>query len=605
MKKLRFPIAFKLVGITVSLLLIVTSLIALRTSKYFEQEIRQTHEQSNQIQAANRATEIEGLLQGYIDKIKMYASLMYKAYATPEEKQSALDISFHQDRDMVAIEIYEMKDGAIQLTDRVEDADYIKQQGQNAEYLLNLKGLRPFPTAQVFAGEVMILNVSVPNGIPLIAMGIPFVKDAFEKVSHVAVAYIRQEKIQKAFSQQGASEIYLVDAQGRVMAHPEDKLAIEAKSLSDNPVVAEAIKSKFRSNHLPSFKNPADKKIYYGVFNRTPFGVAVVAQVPEEVILEPAKQVRRQAFYVGGLVLSGALFLIFLFSISLTRPIEKLLELTLEVARGNFNVDASGKINSKDEVNDLAVAFDRMTTGLKALVKTQGADVAQTLMDADLENLGGTKKYVTVLFSDLRDFTKFSEGHTPEEVVEMLNEYFEVMVGCIERNKGRVNKFIGDAIMAMWGAPTATDEDPFLAVMAAVEMRIELNKLNELRISRGQGPIKIGVGLHCGEAVAGTIGSKSRLEYTIIGDTVNQASRLEASTKAFGTDLLLSEELKNVVESLFIIDYAGSAEVKGKAEALKMFKVKGYMDREGNPVEVITPYSEYHAEAVDKIKVAS
>jgi adenylate cyclase len=297
-------------------------------------------------------------------------------------------------------------------------------------------------------------------------------------------------------------------------------------------------------------------------------------------------------------------FLIFLFSISLTRPIEKLLELTLEVARGNFDVDASGKINSKDEVNDLAFAFDRMTSGLKALVKTQGADVAQTLMDTDLENLGGTKKYVVVLFSDLRDFTKFSEGVTPEEVVAMLNEYFEVMVACIERNKGRVNKFIGDAIMAMWGAPHATDNDPWYAVMAAVEMRIELNKLNELRISRGQGPIRIGVGLHCGEAVAGTIGSKSRLEYTIIGDTVNQSSRLESSTKAFGTDLLISEDLMNAVKAKFIIDYAGAAEVKGKTEALKMFKVRGYLDKDNNPILIETPYSEYQAEAVDKIKVA-
>jgi len=126
-----------------------------------------------------------------------------------------------------------------------------------------------------------------------------------------------------------------------------------------------------------------------------------------------------------------------------------------------------------------------------------------------------------------------------------------------------------------------------------------------LRFSRGQGPITIGIGIHCGEAVAGTIGSKSRLEYTIIGDTVNQASRLEASTKAFGVDLLISQEMYEKVKDAFIIELAGTAEVKGKSEPLKMYRVRGYIDENGQPVIVQTPYSEYQAEAADKVKIAS
>lgn len=603
MRNLRFPIAFKLVGLTVVLLLLVTGLIAIKTSQTFEKEIRQTHEQSTQSQATGRATEVEGLIQSYVDKIRMISSLMYKPYATPAEKDEAINISFRPDRDLVSVEIFEMKDGKPVSVDRVMNEDFIKKQGQPPEYIPNLRAQKPFPLASVFAGKIEILNSSVPKGIPLITIGIPFVKDSFERVSHIAVADVRQDKIQKIFSGQGASEIFLVDAQGNTLAHPDDKYSIEATSFRDNPVVEDSISSKFRSNQKSGFVNPLDKKKYYGFFNRTSFGIAVVAQIPEEIILEPAKASQRQAFRLGGLVLSVALFLIFIFSMTLTSPIEKLLDLTIQVARGNFDVDATGKIKTKDEVKDLAIAFDRMTSGLKALVKTQGADVAKTLMDADLDSLGGTKKNVAVLFSDLRDFTKFSEGHTPDEVVLMLNEYFEVMVSCIERNKGMVNKFIGDAIMAMWGAPNSTGNDEVLAARAALEMRIELNKLNELRISRGQGPIKIGVGLHCGEAVAGTIGSKSRLEYTIIGDTVNQASRLEASTKAFGLDMLISEEMMEKVKDSYIVEYAGSAEVKGKAQALKMFRVKGFIEN-GQPMEIVTPYSEFEAGDADKVKVA-
>ncbi|RYZ95843.1 MAG: adenylate/guanylate cyclase domain-containing protein, partial [Proteobacteria bacterium] len=369
-----------------------------------------------------------------------------------------------------------------------------------------------------------------------------------------------------------------------------------------NAAVKAAITSKFRSNHLRNFQ--IGDRAYYGVYYKTAAGPSVIAQIPKDIIREPVVQVKRQAYFVGGMVLSAALLVISLFSITLTRPIERLLEITEEVAQGNFDVNAAKRIRSRDEVNDLAIAFDRMTSGLKALVRTQGADVAQTLMDSDLEHLGGTKKKVTILFSDLRDFTKFSEGHSPEEVVAMLNEYFEVMVSCIERHEGRVNKFIGDAIMAMWGAPDSTGNDEALALSCALEMRVELEKLNKQRIARNQAPIKIGIGIHVGEVLAGTIGSKSRLEYTVIGDAVNLASRLEASTKAFGVDLLVSNELELLLGSQFMMELAGSAEVKGKAAPLKMFKVNGYYSDTGAEVLVKTPYSNFEAEAVDKVKVA-
>lgn len=604
-ERFRFPIAFKLVTITITLLFSITALIAIRSSEQFTAKFRDTTEISNRTQAENRATEIEGLLQSYLEKTKIVASLMYRNTVNEADREESLNLTFRNDKDFVSVEIFEVQDGIPRSVKRIVNLDYLKSYDLSEDYLSTVRKSKPFPLNAVFAGQVEIINSSLPKGAPLITLGLPFVKDSFERVSHVAIADFRLDRIQKTFAAVGASEIFLVDRNGVVLAHPEDQLALQAVSMKENPIVQKAIEAKERSNHIPSFVNPATKEQYYGVFNKTPFGVAVIAQIPEEVILEPAKLAQRTAFYVGALVLSGALFLVFLFSVSLTSPLEKLLEITGEIARGNFEVHAGKQIATADEVGDLAKAFDHMTSGLKALVKTQGADVAKALMETDLDNLGGTKKNVAVLFSDLRGFTKFSEGCTPEEVVEMLNEYFEVMVGCVERNKGRVNKFIGDAIMAMWGAPTSTGQDEALAAMAALEMRIELNKLNDLRLSRGQPPIMIGIGLHCGEAVAGTIGSKSRLEYTIIGDTVNQASRLEASTKAFGTDIIISEEMMNKVKDYFVVDYAGAAEVKGKSEPLKMFKIKGYVDEDGAQQIVQTPYSEYQAEAADKVKVAA
>lgn len=602
--RFRFPIAFKLIGLTVTLLLAVTLLIAMESSKYFEKEVRQTHERANQIQVNDRATEVESLLQSYVDKIRVIAPLLTMTYPSNELRDQIMNISIHPDRDLVAIEIYQFKDGRPALVRRVQNEEFLLTIGKDERYIEALRQSLAFPLESLFAGNFEVMSSSIKEGLPLLTIGIPFAKDDNGHVTHAALADIRLEKLQKIFATKGAAEIFLVDKIGRVLAHPDDRLALSNADKSESPLVSEALDSRFRSNHLPVFWNPDDSRKYYGVFNRTSFGVTVLGQIPEDIILEPAIQVKRKAFYIGGLVLSFSLFLIFLLSISLTRPIEVLLELTNKVAQGNFNVTAADKVASKDEVNDLAIAFDHMTTGLKALVKTQGAEVAQTLMESDLEILGGTKKYVSVLFSDLRGFTEFSEGHTPEEVVSMLNEYFEVMVTCIEKNHGRVNKFIGDAIMAMWGAPTASKDDEYLATKAALDMRMALEALNDRRIARQQTPIKIGIGIHCGEAVAGTIGSKSRLEYTIIGDAVNQASRIEASTKAFGADLLLSDEVVSRVTDRFIIEFAGSAEVKGKAEPLRLYRVRGFFDQSGAPVIVKTPYSDFAAESADKVKVA-
>jgi adenylate cyclase len=187
----------------------------------------------------------------------------------------------------------------------------------------------------------------------------------------------------------------------------------------------------------------------------------------------------------------------------------------------------------------------------------------------------------------------------------MLNEYFEVMVGLINQHGGVVDKFIGDAIMAVWGAPKGTDRDPQNAVRAALEMRRALAVLNEKRLARGHVPIKIGMGLHRGEAISGTIGSHERMEYTVIGDTVNQASRIEASTKSFGTDLLLSQDLAEFAQEEFLMEAAGSVEVKGKSQPLQLFKVRGYYDANKAPVEIRTPYSDYEAGHDAKVHIAS
>jgi adenylate cyclase len=155
--------------------------------------------------------------------------------------------------------------------------------------------------------------------------------------------------------------------------------------------------------------------------------------------------------------------------------------------------------------------------------------------------LGGTAQEVTVLFSDIRSFTTLSEQLGARETVSMLNEYFSEMIDVIFEHGGILDKYIGDAIMALFGTPFKTDRDVDNAVTVANQMILSLGKLNRARQKQGKIPIRIGVGISTGEVVTGNIGSPKRMDYTVIGDSVNIASRLEGANKFYGTQVLLSE----------------------------------------------------------------
>lgn len=370
-----------------------------------------------------------------------------------------------------------------------------------------------------------------------------------------------------------------------------------------------ALESEEPNNQKRYYDN-AKKAWYWGTYARSALNTYVISIVSEDVVLMPARKVKHMALYFLGVLISLSFLGVFIFSMSITNPIEKLASLIKVVAKGNFSVSARRLIRSKDEVGDLAKAFDNMTEGLKERDKVKtlfskfhGSSIAEDLMNKKI-GIGGSNKEVTIFFSDIRGFTSFSETRSPEEVVSMLNEYFAIMVRIIQQNHGIVDKFIGDAIMAVWGAPKTTPRDAQNAARACLEMRRALGELNSKRVSRGQPPILIGMGLHTGAAISGTIGSDDRMEYTVIGDTVNMTSRIESSTKAFGSDLLISEATARLIDSEFALVHAGAAEVKGKTEPINLFRVIGYKAPTGEITEVSTPYSNYHAEHADKVKIA-
>jgi len=238
-------------------------------------------------------------------------------------------------------------------------------------------------------------------------------------------------------------------------------------------------------------------------------------------------------------------------------------------------------VRTGDELEDLANGFNQMVDGLRerdklrvTMGKYMTEEVLQHVLAGEVE-LGGKLLQITILFCDLRGFTTFAEKRSAQELVGILNEYFTDMVDCVMGEGGVVDKYIGDNIMAVFGAPVSRPDDAMRAVRAALAMRAALAKLNARFAERGIEPLRFGIGLHTGEVVAGNIGSVKRMEYTVIGDAVNVASRLESKTKELATDLLISDATRERLDASVDVEAIGEVTVKGRAQAVKIFKVRG------------------------------
>jgi adenylate cyclase len=239
-------------------------------------------------------------------------------------------------------------------------------------------------------------------------------------------------------------------------------------------------------------------------------------------------------------------------------------------------------VKTGDELEDLAAGFNTMVDGLKErdkLKTTFGKYMTASIMEhvlAGRVQLGGQTMTVTILFSDIRSFTTLSEKMSAQEVVGMLNEYFTEMVNIVMDQGGVVDKYIGDAIMAVFGAPVPNPpRDAVSAVTAAVKMRRALAVLNERLTARGMQPLKTGIGIHTGEVVSGNIGSERRMEYTVIGDAVNLASRLESNTKELGVHVLISEDTYLHVKDAIVTRPVREITVKGRAKPVMTYEVLG------------------------------
>jgi class 3 adenylate cyclase len=370
--------------------------------------------------------------------------------------------------------------------------------------------------------------------------------------------------------------VAVTDADGRTLAHGD--IALVGKLLARPPALA-----PLRDETLvQTYSHPEHGRLIDIavplVFSQVRVG-SVYLGFSLASVERARAAARNQAALVSAVMLlfgvAGALAL----ATVLARPIRRLVAGTRAIADGNFDVTLA--VPSRDEIGELTASFNRMAASLRekeAIKRAFSRYVTREVVDEILKNperlaLKEERRDVTVLFCDVRGFTSLAERSAPEAIVELVNSFYTLMIDAVFRHNGTVDKFLGDGAMAVFGAPIPDADHPERAVRAALALRAGIAELSQRRGEDGREPVAVGIGISTGEVVAGTVGTADRMEYTVLGDTVNLASRLESS--ASPGQILISRHTYELTAGVVEARALGALRVKGKQQQVEVYEVLG------------------------------
>ena len=384
--------------------------------------------------------------------------------------------------------------------------------------------------------------------------------------------------VKEAMHDKDVAYVIFVDEDGVVRAH--SNVSMIGKRLSrpssltapTDRAVIQTYRPDDGSEEIIDFATPL-------VFSKTPIGTLYIG-FSKLAVTHAVTEARQQAIYVTAfMIILGVAGAVTLATV-LSRPIFRLVEATQLISTGDLTVEVP--VTTHDELGVLTASFNKMVRSLreKEMIKRAFTRyvarevVEEVLKDPEHLMLSGERREATVVFCDIRGFTTLSERLTPEQVVSLLNEFYTTAIETTFKYDGTLDKFLGDAVMCVFGAPIAHPDHTARAVKTAIDMRTALTELSKRRSIRGLDPFEVGIGVALGEVVAGTVGTEERMEYTVIGDSVNVAARLQGHAKA--GSILLSRRTYEAVHDLVEARSRGPLKVKGKEEEVEVYEVLGF-----------------------------
>ncbi|QTA85000.1 adenylate/guanylate cyclase domain-containing protein [Desulfonema magnum] len=309
--------------------------------------------------------------------------------------------------------------------------------------------------------------------------------------------------------------------------------------------------------------------------------------VPEDDFLGPLIHMRRVVVLISFVVLLISVFIAKVISSSISKPINALTEEAKKIEK----LELDGEITTTSTIKEIQMMNNSMASmkkGLRAFEKyVPSTLVRQLIRTGEEARLGGKKVEITILFSDIQGFTNISEKMLPESLMVQLFEYNNELTNIILRERGTIDKYIGDAIMAFWGAPVDYPEHAIFACSAALNCHRKLDELNKKWISEGKPPFITRFGIHTGLTIVGNMGSDERMNYSVLGDSVNLASRIEGINKVYGTRLIVTQDTYEKVSDYFLFRTLDNVAVKGKEKGVRIYELIGRQG-ENLPDEILT-----------------
>ncbi len=577
-----YSIRFKLVSIISTVIIVALTGMIFLATYFFKRDNELRAWESNQKFSEVTALKVKSDFVSIIDRSRLIPGIISRL--NQDEKVSLWD----NDEDFLFIGIAAKSGqrGRLAFIKTIYNTTLLENSGMSMADIRGALDTYGKSFESSFNGDIAIHNVSSGFRMPVTGFSLPLYRDARGATDRILVSIIRLDRILKAFRSTGLVNVMMVNDKGDIIAHPDGAVVVSGGNFLKLPIVRLMMKSPLDNGQMKY--QDTNGTVYLGAFKKIGIGgCGIIATIQESRAYEQVYRIQRWNVYLLAIILTLAILIVYIFGKTMATPIRSLVAATEKIKEGNYSIDIAP--TTRDEIGLLTGSFIEMGQGLaerekmkEAFGKFVNKEIAERVLKGEIA-LGGERKNVAIFFSDIRNFTAISEKLEPEEVVEFLNEYMTRMVNCVNETKGVVDKYIGDAIMAVWGAPVSSGNDTENAVNAALAMRQELLRFNEGRGGDRKPVIKIGCGINTGPVLAGQIGSEERMEYTVIGDAVNLASRIETLTKPFGTDILISEDAYRLVKGIFRTVPMQRITVKGKSDPQQIYTVLGRLDDPASP----------------------
>jgi adenylate cyclase len=565
--KVKIPIAVKLVGIVTILLVLSLGAITTLCSILVSADVRLTAEDNNFSINRRTADAIQSGLRG----IRAAVTVFYYDLETirlnilpdsTEAEQAAVDYFFTRNPHIAAIGI----DGDSYFT----NAAFFREKGGDDGMARSWSAIEGFDFEDDAPDLILLQNATPFFGFPVLVMRLPL-------GASTAEVFFTSERLNELLGK-GDNISFLLNEAGDVLLHSNFDILLSGANFRHIPFVKNTLANTASNiQSIYAYENGVE---YFGAVQHLNIGDAtLITIIRTSVVFGGIMDTTIRNIVISIIVLTLSIIAVILFSRTISKPLHSLTEAVTKLEKGDYDLRLS--VSSNDELGVLTENFIGMGNSLENFEKFTNKTIVKLAKQGSLARTGVNKK-TTVCFALIRDFHQISDGLDAAAIVDFVNDYLRLMVPCITMNGGSVDKFLtqgGVIIMALWGTPEtsgSTEDDALNCICAALSMRAALRCLNQDRRKKFGSHIpliKLGCGINTGEVVAGQIGSDERMEYTVIGDAVNLAARIEGPNDLFDTDILISEETYNCIGKHLITNEMQSIEVKGKEKPLRIFAV--------------------------------